>query len=76
MFAQLSLRQKLAVVRRRIAYMQKRGRNEPKNYNYVTAADIAGAVGDIPAELGSSSFLVSSRSPTNPLVRAGLKWST
>ena len=52
MFAQLSLRQKLAVVRRRIAYVQKRGHNERKNYNYVTAADIAGAVGDILAELG------------------------
>jgi hypothetical protein len=52
MFAQLSLRQKLAVVRRRIAYVQKRGYNELKNYNYVTAADIAGAVGDILAELG------------------------
>jgi ERF superfamily len=51
-FAQLSLRQKLAVVRRRISYVQKRGRNERKNYNYVTAADIAGAVGDILAELG------------------------
>ena len=52
MFAQLSLRQKLAVVRRRLAYVQKRGHNERKNYNYVTAADIAGAVGDILAELG------------------------
>jgi hypothetical protein len=52
MFAQLTLRQKLAVVRRRIAYVQKRGHNERKNYNYVTAADIAGAVGDILAELG------------------------
>jgi hypothetical protein len=52
MFAQLSLRQKLAVVRRRIAYVQKRGHNERKNYSYVTAADIAGAVGDILAELG------------------------
>jgi ERF superfamily len=52
MFAQLSLRQKLAVVRRRIAYVQKRGHNERKSYNYVTAADIAGAVGDILAELG------------------------
>jgi hypothetical protein len=52
MFAQLSLRQKLAVVRRRLAYVQKRGYNERKNYNYVTAADIAGAVGDILAELG------------------------
>jgi hypothetical protein len=52
MFAQLTLRQKLAVVRRRIAYVQKRGHNERKSYNYVTAADIAGAVGDILAELG------------------------
>jgi hypothetical protein len=52
MFAQLSLRQKLAVVRRRIAYVPKRGHNERKNYSYVTAADIAGAVGDILAELG------------------------
>jgi hypothetical protein len=33
MFAQLSLRQKLAVVRRRIAYVPKRGHNERKNYN-------------------------------------------
>src|SRR5439155_25532385 len=45
MFAQLSLRQKLAVVRRRISYVQKRGHNERNNYNYVTAADIAGALG-------------------------------
>ena len=52
MFAQLNLRQKLAVVRRRIAYVQKRGHNPRFNYNYVTAADIAGAVGDILAELG------------------------
>jgi hypothetical protein len=52
MFAQLGLRQKLAVVRRRISYVQKRGHNERNNYNYVTAADIAGAVGDILAELG------------------------
>jgi hypothetical protein len=52
MFAQLSLRQKLAVVRRRISYVQKRGHNERNNYNYVTAADIAGAVGDMLAELG------------------------
>ena len=51
-FARLNLRQKLAVVRRRIAYVQKRGRNELFNYSYVTAADIAGAVGDILAELG------------------------
>jgi hypothetical protein len=43
---------KLAVVRRRIAYVQKRGHNPRFNYNYVTAADIAGAVGDILAELG------------------------
>ena len=51
-FAQLNLRQKLAVVRRRIAYVQKRGHNPRFNYSYVTAADIAGAVGDLLAELG------------------------
>jgi ERF superfamily len=51
-FAQLNLRQKLAVVRRRLVYVQKRGYNPRFNYNYVTAADIAGAVGDILAELG------------------------
>jgi hypothetical protein len=51
-FAQLNLRQKLAVVRRRLVYVQKRGYNTRFNYNYVTAADIAGAVGDILAELG------------------------
>ncbi|MGO9606231.1 MAG: ERF family protein [Candidatus Binataceae bacterium] len=49
---QLNLRQKLAEVRRRIGYVQKRGHNERHNYSYVTAADIAGAVGDILAELG------------------------
>jgi len=51
-FVRLNLRQKLAVVRRRIAYVQKRGHNELLNYSYVTAADITGAVGDILAELG------------------------
>lgn len=50
--AQLNLRQKLAEVRRRIGYIQKRGHNERFNYSYVTAADIAGSVGDILAELG------------------------
>jgi hypothetical protein len=50
--ANLNLRQKLAEVRRRIGYIQKRGHNERQNYRYVTAADIAGAVGDILAELG------------------------
>ena len=49
---QLNLRQKLAEVRRRIGYVQKRGHNERFNYTYVTAADIAGSVGDILAELG------------------------
>ncbi len=49
---QLNLRQKLAEVRRRIGYVQKRGHNERFNYSYVTAADIAGPVGDILAELG------------------------
>jgi hypothetical protein len=48
----LNLRQKLAEVRRRIGYIQKRGHNERFNYRYVTAADIAGAVGDILAQLG------------------------
>jgi len=48
----LNLRQKLAEVRRRIGYIQKRGHNERSNYSYVTAADIAGSVGDILAELG------------------------
>jgi len=49
---QMNLRQKLAEVRRRIGYVQKRGFNERNNYSYVTAADLAGAVGDILAELG------------------------
>ncbi len=49
---QLNLRQKLAEVRRRIGYIQKRGHNERFNYSYVTAADIAGSVGDLLAELG------------------------
>ncbi len=35
-----------------IGYVQKRGFNERNNYSYVTAADLAGAVGDILAELG------------------------
>jgi ERF superfamily len=48
----LNLRQKLAEARRRIGYVQKRGHNERFNYSYVTAADIAGSVGDILAELG------------------------
>ena len=48
----LNLRQKLAEVRRRIGYIQKRGHNERFNYSYVTAADIAGAIGDLLAELG------------------------
>ena len=49
--APLNLRQKLAEVRRRSSYIQKRGHNERFNYSYVTAADIAGAVGDALAEL-------------------------
>ena len=47
----LTLKQKLVEVRRRIAYVQKRGHNERNNYSYVTAADLAGAVGDALAEL-------------------------
>jgi hypothetical protein len=48
----LNIRQKFAEVRRRIGYIQKRGRNDRFNYSYVTAADIAGAIGDLLAELG------------------------
>ena len=39
-------------MRRRLGYIQKRGHNEVHDYSYVTAADLAGAVGDILAELG------------------------
>ena len=49
---QLNLRQKLVEVRRRLGYVQKRGHNERFNYSYVTAADIAGSIGDLLAELG------------------------
>jgi hypothetical protein len=49
---ELNLREKFAEVRRRLGYVQKRGHNERHNYNYVTAADLAAAVGDILAELG------------------------
>ena len=52
MFAELNLREKFAEVRRRLGYVQKRGHNERHNYSYVTAADLAGSVGDILAELG------------------------
>jgi len=52
MFAHLNLREKFAEVRRRLDYVQKRGHNERHNYSYVTAADLAGSVGDILAELG------------------------
>jgi hypothetical protein len=47
-----SLKEKLAEVRRRIGYIQKRGHNERFNYTYVTAADLASAVGDALADLG------------------------
>jgi hypothetical protein len=49
---QMTLHQKLGEVRKRIGYVQKRGYNERNNYTYVTAADIAGTVGDFLAELG------------------------
>jgi hypothetical protein len=62
---QLNLRQKLAEVRRRIGYVQKRGHNERNNYSYVTAADIAGSVGDILAELGVVVIPDSKISPTS-----------
>jgi len=48
----MNLREKFAEVRRRLGYVQKRGHNERHNYSYVTAADLAGSVGDILAELG------------------------
>ena len=48
----LSLRQKLAEVRRRIGQIEKRGINQEGNYKYVRAADLAGAVGDVLADLG------------------------
>jgi hypothetical protein len=48
----MTLPQKLGEVRRRIGYIQKRGYNDRYNYSYVSAADIAGMVGDILAELG------------------------
>jgi ERF superfamily protein len=49
---QMTLRQKLREVRRHISYIQKRGYNERHDYSYATAADIAGTVGNILAELG------------------------
>ena len=48
----LSLKQKLAEVRLRIGQIEKRGVNEQGNYKYERAADLAGAVGDVLAELG------------------------
>lgn len=49
---EMTLRQKLGEVRRRIGYIRKRGHNQLHDYSYVTAADIAGTIGDILAELG------------------------
>ena len=49
---ELNLREKFAEVRRRLGYVRKRGHNERHNYSYVMAADLAGSVGDILAELG------------------------
>lgn len=51
-FPDLNLRQKLALVRRRMTYVQKRGVNEDVGYTYATAADVAGSIGDLFAELG------------------------
>ena len=78
---QMTLRQKLAEVRRRIGYIQKRGYNERNNYSYVTAADIAGAVGDILAELGVVIIPCLEASPTNrtrpggPIASGSRTWS-
>jgi hypothetical protein len=49
---ELNLREKFVEVRRRLGYIQKRGHNELRNYSYILAADLAGSVGDILAELG------------------------
>jgi len=49
---EMNLREKFAEVRRRLGYIRKRGHNERHNYSYVMAADLAGSVGDILAELG------------------------
>jgi hypothetical protein len=45
------LRQKRAEIRRRTGYIQKLGHKKRFNYSYVIAADFAGSVGDIVAEL-------------------------
>ncbi len=73
---QMNLRQKLAEVRRRLGYVQKRGFNERNNYSYVTAADLAGAVGDILAELGVVIVprLESITYEPNPSGRAEVRW--
>jgi len=65
-----SLKQKLVLVRRRLGYIQKRGHNEVHNYSYVTAADLAGAVGDILADLGVL-VIPSLESISHDLVRNG-----
>jgi hypothetical protein len=49
---EMNLREKFTEVRRRLGYIRKRGHNERHNYSYVMAADLAGAVGNILAELG------------------------
>jgi hypothetical protein len=49
---QLSLKEKLVEIRRRIGQVEKRGINEAGNYRYVRAADLAGPIGDLLAEYG------------------------
>ena len=49
---QLSLKEKLVAIRRRIGQVEKRGINEAGNYRYVRAADLAGPIGDLLAEYG------------------------
>ena len=49
---QLTLKEKLVEIRRRIGQIEKRGINEAGNYRYVRAADLAGPIGDLLAEYG------------------------
>jgi hypothetical protein len=49
---QLSLKEKLVEIRRRIGQIEKRGINQSGNYRYVRAADLAGPIGDLLAQFG------------------------
>lgn len=47
----MNLRQKLAYVRRTIRNIERKGRNESQNYDFMRAEDVAGDIGDMLAEL-------------------------